>query len=127
MSKPWRGWSRLTAAWLAAIMLAVGTGIELVQALPAIGRHAEVPDVVADMVGFALGWGLLWLGRRRGWPGCADGPGRIGCHTMIGSTGAFTRDQRRQLEDNHAAKTREQIVADGLWPANLPRWDDTEP
>lgn len=63
------GWPRLTAAWLAAIMLAVGTGIELVQALPAIGRHAEVPDVIADMVGFALGCGLLWLGRRRGWPG----------------------------------------------------------
>ena len=63
------GWPRLTTAWLAAIMLAVGTGIELVQGLPAVGRHAEVQDVVADMVGFALGCGLLWLGRRGGWVG----------------------------------------------------------
>lgn len=63
------GWPRLTTARLAAIMLAVGTGIELVQGLPAVGRHAEVQDVVADMVGFVIGWGLLWLGRRGGWPG----------------------------------------------------------
>ena len=63
------GWPRLTMTWLAAIMLAVGTGIELVQWLPAVGRHAEVQDVAADMVGFALGWGLLWLGRRGGWAG----------------------------------------------------------
>ena len=59
---------------------------------------------------------------RRGWPGCADGPGRIGCHTLLGSTGTFTRDQRRHLEESHGAKTRAQIVADGAWPAGLPMW-----
>lgn len=64
-----RGWPRLTAGRTAAIMLAAGIGIELVQGLPAVGRDADVRDVVADMVGFVLGWGVLILGRRRGWPG----------------------------------------------------------
>jgi len=63
------GWSGLGAGRMAAIMLSAGIGIELVQRLPAVGRHAEVLDVVADMAGFALGWGVLLLGRRRGWPG----------------------------------------------------------
>ncbi len=63
------GWSGLTAWRMAAVMLAAGIGIELVQGIPAVGRHADVWDVVADMVGFALGWGALVVGRRRGWPG----------------------------------------------------------
>ena len=63
------GWPRLTMVRLAAIMLVVGTGIELVQGLPAVGRDADVWDVVADMAGFALGRGVLMLGRRRGWTG----------------------------------------------------------
>lgn len=63
------GWPRLTGWRMAAIMLATGIGIELVQGLPAVGRDADVRDVVADMVGFIPGWCLLVLGRRRGWPG----------------------------------------------------------
>jgi VanZ family protein len=63
------GWSRLTAWRMAAVMLAAGIAIELVQGLPAVGRDADVWDVVADMVGFALGWRVLVVGRRRGWPG----------------------------------------------------------
>lgn len=63
------GWPGLSAARLAAIMLAAGIGIELVQGLPAVGRDADVWDVVADMAGFALGWAVLVVGRRRGWPG----------------------------------------------------------
>jgi len=66
---PGRGWQALSAAKLAAIMLAAGIGIELVQGLPAVGRDADVWDVVADMAGFALGWAVLAVGRRRGWPG----------------------------------------------------------
>ena len=50
-------------------MLALGIGIELVQGLPAVGRDADVWDVVADMTGFLAGWGLLTaataFGRRR--------------------------------------------------------------
>ncbi len=63
------GWPGLSGWRLAAIMLATGTGIELVQGLPAVGRDADVMDVVADLFGFTLGWAVLMAGRRRGWPG----------------------------------------------------------
>jgi hypothetical protein len=39
-------------------------------------------------------------------PLCADSPGRQGCHSLIGASGMFTRDQRRALEQGYAAKTR---------------------
>ena len=63
------GWSRLSVGSVAAIMLAAGIGIELVQGVPAVGRDADVWDVVADLVGYALGWGLVRLGRGRAWWG----------------------------------------------------------
>lgn len=53
------GWPRAGILRLAAVMLALGTAVELIQGLPAVGRDADVWDVVADMVGFAAGWGLL--------------------------------------------------------------------
>ena len=54
------------------------------------------------------------------WPGCADAPGRLGCHTLIGSKGAFTRAQRRALEITYAARTRAKIRAAGTWPKGVP-------
>jgi VanZ family protein len=61
------GWVRLSLLRAAAIMLAAGVAIELIQGLPQVGRDADVMDVVADMTGFALGWLLLTKGglRRR--------------------------------------------------------------
>lgn len=63
------GWPRAGFPRLAAVMLALGIGIELIQGLPAVGRDADVWDVVADMTGFLAGCGLLAaataLGRRR--------------------------------------------------------------
>lgn len=59
---------------------------------------------------------------RLGWPGCADAPGWIGCHTLIGSTGTFKRDHRRALEANLGAKTRREVFERGLWPKSLPYW-----
>jgi len=60
-----RGWPGLSRTALVLIMLAAGTGIELVQGLPQIGRDADVWDVVADAVGIAAGLsGLAWLRRR---------------------------------------------------------------
>jgi VanZ family protein len=53
------GWPRAGILTLAAVMLALGTAVELIQGLPAVGRDADVWDVVADMVGSAAGWGLL--------------------------------------------------------------------
>lgn len=54
-----RGWPNMRTPTLVVIMLAAGVGIELVQGLPAIGRDADVWDVVADAVGIAVGLALL--------------------------------------------------------------------
>jgi VanZ family protein len=61
-----RGWPALSRVAVVLAMLAAGVGIELVQGLPWIGRHAETWDVLADAVGVAAGLGLLaWLERAR--------------------------------------------------------------
>ncbi|MNL47534.1 hypothetical protein D3C87_1703270 [compost metagenome] len=57
---------------------------------------------------------------RRGWPGCGPHGESAGCHHRIGSTGAFTRDERRALEGQYAAQTRAIIIAAGDWPIGLP-------
>lgn len=60
-----RGWPRLGPIALSALMLAAGIGIELIQGLPAIGRDADIWDVVADAVGIALGLVVLrWWATR---------------------------------------------------------------
>ncbi len=51
-----------------------------------------------------------------GYPLCADGPGRQGCHSVIGASGMFTRDQRRRLESGYAAQTRERAASMGKLP-----------
>lgn len=43
------------------------------------------------------------------YPLCADSPGRQGCHSIIGASGMFTREQRRTLEQGYAAKTRKAL------------------
>ena len=57
-------------------------------------------------------------------PLCADAPGRRGCHSLIGTLGMFTRDQRRTLETKYAAATRARIKADGLWKPEWPEWEE---
>lgn len=61
------GWPRTGLVRMGLIMLAAGTGIELIQGLPAVGRDADVWDVVADMAGAVAGWAALTTGglRRR--------------------------------------------------------------
>jgi hypothetical protein len=54
------------------------------------------------------------------YPACAPRPGAIGCHSLIGSTGTYSRDARRTLEAEYAASTRKTIRASGLWPKKLP-------
>lgn len=63
---------------------------------------------------------------RRGWPGCVDdlSRNREGCHTLIGSRGVYTKEQRRLLEDKYAAQTRAAILAAGTWPPRLPVWKE---
>lgn len=57
---------------------------------------------------------------RRGWPGCGPHGDSPGCHHLIGSTGTFTREQRRALEERYAAETRAKVFGSGLWPRGLP-------
>lgn len=44
------------------------------------------------------------------YPLCADAPGRQGCHSLIGASGAFTREQRRALERKYVAQTRDALA-----------------
>lgn len=53
-------------------------------------------------------------------PLCADRPGRAGCHTLIGSSGTFSRDQRRQLERAYGAATKRRAILAGAWPEAWP-------
>jgi hypothetical protein len=54
---------------------------------------------------------------RRGWPGCAE------CHWLIGTSGSYTKDERRGIEARLAHKTREAVKAAGTWPKTLPQWE----
>ena len=40
------------------------------------------------------------------YPACAPHDGLVGCHYLIGSTGTFTRDERRAIEAQAAEATR---------------------
>ena len=40
------------------------------------------------------------------YPACADSQMRLGCHSLIGASGQFTRAQRTALETRYAAETR---------------------
>lgn len=63
---------------------------------------------------------------RTGWPGCGPRTGVPGCHHLIGTAGTFDKDERRQVEELLARRTRDRIHQLGLWPANLPRWPADE-
>lgn len=53
-------------------------------------------------------------------PACADRPGVLGCHTLIGATGSMSREQRRALEQVHSESTRALAKDAGQWPKG---WD----
>ena len=57
-------------------------------------------------------------------PLCADEQGRHGCHWLIGTSGKFTREQRRHIERTKGEETRAKIMVAGAWPASLPTWGE---
>lgn len=62
---------------------------------------------------------------RTGYAACCDRPHRVGCHTLIGSSGRFSRDQRRVLERRYANQTIARVCRMGLWAqfrVALPPW-----
>lgn len=48
------------------------------------------------------------------YPACGPRPGEPGCHYLIGTSGTFTRDERRALEQRYAAATR-QLLKGESW------------
>ncbi len=77
----------------------------LVAALPCAhcGRPGPSQCAHSDSAGKGMGMKSTDLSC---WPACADGPGRVGCHTLIGASGVFTRSQRAELEARYAQQTR---------------------
>jgi hypothetical protein len=55
---------------------------------------------------------------RLGWPGCAA------CHYAVGTERIYPKEERRALEAEYARKTRAVILAAGMWPKDLPLWDE---
>lgn len=51
---------------------------------------------------------------------CADGPGRAGCHSMIGAAALFTRNHRRALERRYVERTQMAAKSCGQWPKDWP-------
>jgi hypothetical protein len=64
--RPGRGPGRFPrrGPWIVTALVAVGVGLEAVQALPAIARDPQVWDALAGILGVALGSGI-WLWVRR--------------------------------------------------------------
>lgn len=94
----------------------------LVASLPCIhcGIHGYSQAAHADM---GKG-GHIKSDDRTCYPACGPRPGVIGCHALIGSTGTYTREERRALEAQYAARTREAIRNAGLWPLGLPYMEE---
>lgn len=59
-------------------------------------------------------------------PLCPTTPGRVGCHDIVGASGALRREERRAFEVLHGAATREAIRRAGQWPADLPHMLEEE-
>jgi len=54
-----------------AFALAFGVIVEILQAVTPFGRHGDLADLAADVVGITLAGGL-WFGVRRLWPRTID-------------------------------------------------------
>lgn len=51
-----------------------------------------------------------------GYPACADQPGKVGCHTVIGTERLFNKENRRRLEAGYAQKARDRAASMGKLP-----------
>lgn len=68
----------------------------LVASLPCWMCRASAPSQCAH-VDFGKGAGIKACDLQT-FPLCADRPGRVGCHTVMGATGTHTKDIRRHME-----------------------------
>lgn len=58
------------------------------------------------------------------YPACCTRPGYIGCHAVIGSTGTYTREERRALEIEYGIRTRQKVRQMGKWPKGIPHMEE---
>lgn len=49
-------------------------------------------------------------------PLCCDRPGVLGCHSKIGGSGLYSKENRRDLELLYATRTQVKASATGNWP-----------
>lgn len=104
-----------------------------------IVRSEAYRRLVADMPCIACGCGPcqaahpntgkgmgLKTDDRRCFPLCGPVPGRPGpgCHALFDQGAMFSKAARRAIEPAWGADTRRRIIANGLWPANVPQWED---
>lgn len=59
-------------------------------------------------------------------PLCSPRPGEVGCHAKFDQHALFTKEERRAFEVFAGRMTRILITKQGLWPSNLPCWEQTE-
>ena len=57
-------------------------------------------------------------------PLCGPQPGRAGCHALFDQGSMFSKSARRAIEPAWGADTRRRILANGMWPKNLPLLGD---
>lgn len=60
------------------------------------------------------------------YPACGPHDGVEGCHHLIGTSGTYSREERRALEERAGIETRAAIKAAGVWPKNLPDFNEKE-
>lgn len=88
-------------------------------------RHCKAKPLFPQFCHRDQGKGLaIKTDVRLGWVGCGPDPktSEPGCHWLIGTSGTYSKAERRLMEDEYAASTRAEMEALGLWPKNLPKW-----
>lgn len=64
---------------------------------------------------------------REGWVGCGPdlNTSEPGCHWLIGTSGTFSKADRRAMDLQYGKSTRAEMRERRLWPKNLPDWTET--
>jgi hypothetical protein len=95
----------------------------LVAALPCINCGIETRSQCAHPNKGGKGMRLK-TDDRLCFPLCADQLGRVGCHTQHDQYKLLPEQEIAQAEQDWGMRTRARIIADGTWPARLPRYCD---
>lgn len=64
--------------------------------------------------------GMAKTDDRLTFPLCCTRPGIPGCHWLIGTSGTYSRDERRELERLYSRQTIAHLVETGQWIDGMP-------